>query len=305
MEILIAGYPGYIATILQRHLSQLHDVRCIGRSIDPQKKNCFKVDLLELTEVKEAIRPFSPDWIINAANTKNLYEPMTGNSDVTSEAAISSNILEQITLYSPNTKYLHISSRHEYGVPTRLPVGEDTPISPQSDYGQMKANASRQVIELAHQHHLTAVILRLSNVFGWPDEAISPHFSSASAINSMIYTASLGQDLQVFRPGDQFRDYLYLTDFQELIARVLEGTVSGAVDFFNVGSGIGISMKNMATIIAEQAGVRVQMCDWPAEAKMLETGSYVSDISHAHRTYGWQPKLKFKEVMPLLLHANS
>ena len=59
---------------------------------------------------------------------------------------------------------------------------------------------------------------------------------------------------------------------------------------YNVGSGTGTRMIDMARAIVENAGGgSIEHVEWPALASQIETGDFVADISRAKRELDWQP----------------
>jgi UDP-glucose 4-epimerase len=65
---------------------------------------------------------------------------------------------------------------------------------------------------------------------------------------------------------------------------------------FNVGSGIGISIKQVVEIIAECIlTTKFSFKEWPKIDEKIETGNYISDINLLKKEIGWQPTTSVEE----------
>jgi UDP-glucose 4-epimerase len=304
MKIILIGFPGYIASSINEKLSKSHQLIVFGKSAPQTPPLSYRSNFKEKTLFSEVLRSFQPDWVIDSAGITNLYqrEPLKNSqqSDITTHR----NILEAISNSSPQTKYLYFSSRQEYGIPTKIPVKENEKIKPISKYGSEKALISQMIKEMSHKLSLHSTVLRLSNLYGWPKNRISSKYSSSSAVNSMIFSAYMGSDLKVYSPGEQLRDYLHIEDLSALIEKILEKDTSSFFRTFNVGSGKGISIANMASIIAARFKKKTLLCEWPPHVKEVETGSYVSDISLVKKQFDWKPTIPFNLGIDLIYNSH-
>jgi len=64
---------------------------------------------------------------------------------------------------------------------------------------------------------------------------------------------------------------------------------------FNIGSGVGVSIWQAASAIADLTGARVESVPWPDGYIEVETGDYVTGIAKAQRDLGFRPKRSFLE----------
>ena len=61
---------------------------------------------------------------------------------------------------------------------------------------------------------------------------------------------------------------------------------------YNVGSGVGTPLVDMARSIGAMAGgTAVEMVAWPSLAEQIETGDFVADITRIRRELGWEPRV--------------
>ena len=65
---------------------------------------------------------------------------------------------------------------------------------------------------------------------------------------------------------------------------------------YNVASGTGTAMADLAALVIELAGAgQVAHVEWPPLAAQIETGDFVADIARIHREIGWAPRVALRE----------
>jgi nucleoside-diphosphate-sugar epimerase len=114
-------------------------------------------------------------------------------------------------------------------------------------------------------------------------------------INRLIHLALDDQPLTLYGDGAQQRDYVFVDD---VVAALMTLGVDERSDgrVYNVGSGIGTRMLDVARTIVEIAGGgRIQHVPWPALAEQIETGDFVADISRIRDELGWRPTVGLRD----------
>lgn len=125
-----------------------------------------------------------------------------------------------------------------------LPVDEKHPMVLQSAYGLSKALGERYCLDLAESLKMSAVSLRFARVYGYGE---NPGFVLTNFINRAIK----GLPLAVYGAGKGVRDLLYVKDAVKAIVLALQSNVQG---IFNIGSGKGVSIRELAESIAAVFG---------------------------------------------------
>jgi nucleoside-diphosphate-sugar epimerase len=65
---------------------------------------------------------------------------------------------------------------------------------------------------------------------------------------------------------------------------------------YNVGSGVGTRLVDMARAIAAIVGRgQIEFLPWPQLAELIETGDFVADVSKIRRDAGWEPRVDLTE----------
>ena len=67
-------------------------------------------------------------------------------------------------------------------------------------------------------------------------------------------------------------------------------------NIYNVGTGVGTSIADMAkAITAAAGGGRLEFVAWPPLAEQIETGDFVADITRIREDLGWRPAVPLDE----------
>jgi nucleoside-diphosphate-sugar epimerase len=107
----------------------------------------------------------------------------------------------------------------------------------------------------------------------------------------MIHLALNDDTITVYGDGMQRRDYIYIDDVVAALV-VLGGSERSSGRVYNVGSGVGTRLIDMAeTIVRIAGGGRIEHAPWPPVAEQIETGDFVADISRIDRELGWRPRV--------------
>ena len=220
------------------------------------------------------------------------------NSNIHAHESFEVNVLAYLQFLNlvrfklPNAHLIFSSSRLEYGKPVYLPVDEQHPIQPLSLYGIHKHLISDYCQFLFRVHQFPTTVIRTSNPYG-PHKFRRNH--SYNVINYFVDLALKNKEIKLFGGGRQQRDYLYIDDLVEAFLAIEQNPKSFG-KIYNVGSGKGITLNQISTVIVSQAGKGIiKILPWPDEYKQVETGDYISDISKITKEIKWKPKTSLSE----------
>ncbi|MBK5295219.1 MAG: NAD-dependent epimerase/dehydratase family protein [Acidobacteriia bacterium] len=173
------------------------------------------------------------------------------------------------------------SSREVYGEPKAMPVSETTPLEPKNAYGASKL-AGEVYCRAFAARGLHAVVLRLANVYGSRDQG--------RVIPVFIDNAIQGKPL-ILNGGDQILDFIHVDTVTEVLCKACFGVYLS--EPVNIGSGIGITIKDVAQLILNLAGsFGATVC---RHSNPLEVGRFVADTTRLCSHFGVSPP---KERMP-------
>ncbi|MDR0560912.1 MAG: UDP-glucose 4-epimerase GalE [Prevotellaceae bacterium] len=183
------------------------------------------------------------------------------------------NILELMSKYNcPNLVFS--SSCTVYGQPDKLPVTEDAPVkAATSPYGNTKQIAEEIIRDAIHaDKNLKSIALRYFNPVGaHPSAAIGelPNGIPNNLIPFVTQTAiGIRSRLRVFGSdyntpdGSAIRDYIYVSDLAKAhviaVERLLENRNRKGLEFFNLGTGRGLSVLEVLNEFEKATGVKVE-----------------------------------------------
>ena len=201
-------------------------------------------------------------------------------------------LLEAVREHNPAAKVVFLGSRLQYGRPANVPVSEETNGEPLCLHAVHKQTVEQYFRLYGRLFQLSFVIARLTNPYG-PGQ---PRGRTAyGVINRMIHLALAGETLPIYGDGMQQRDYLHVDDVTSALLRLATSTrAEGQV--FNVGSGTGTRMIDLARTIVELAGSgRIEQVPWPPLAERIETGDFIADISRIRDEVGWTPTVTLRD----------
>jgi UDP-glucose 4-epimerase len=168
-----------------------------------------------------------------------------------------------------------------YGEPEHLPVSERVGVDPHSPYAASKVCGEIYLGTYRHLYGLESTALALSNVYGPRQD---PH--GEAGVVAIFCDALLdGGQGKIFGDGSAVRDYVYVDDVVDAFVRASGD--AGNSRRFNIGTGVGTSVRELHTAIASAAGVS----DDPvfADARLGELQAITLDVSSARHGIGWEP----------------
>ena len=220
------------------------------------------------------------------------------------------NILEAMKEFSIKN-LVFSSSCTVYGQPEKLPVTENSPIQPAlSPYGntkQINEEIIRDFINVNPELH--AIALRYFNPVGaHPSSLIGelPIGVPANLIPFITQTAAgIRECLSVFGndydtpDGTPIRDYIDIIDLANAhiaaINRMEEGKQKKNLEFFNIGTGNGLSVLELIKAFEEATGVKLNYKIVGRRQGDIE--KVWADTSFANQELGWKAVVPLKETM--------
>jgi dTDP-glucose 4,6-dehydratase len=145
-------------------------------------------------------------------------------------------------------RFVHVSSSEVYGSALVDPMPEEHALNPCTPYAAAKCAADRLIHAFVATYGLPAVIVRPFNNYG-------PGQHLEKLVPRFITSALRGDRLTVHGDGTAARDWLYVDDTCDAIARILAAplaAVRGGV--FNVGTGVATDVLTLAREIVRLTG---------------------------------------------------
>jgi UDP-glucose 4-epimerase len=189
--------------------------------------------------------------------------------------------LEAVTL-APTIQLTVISSGGTvYGRPQILPINEEHPTTPISNYGVVKLAAEKFVTSYAATKGLRARILRCSNAFG----ERQPTHRDQGVIGTFLRQHREGQPVVLYGDGSILRDYVYVDDVA--LAALALAALPVEPRIVNVGSGRGHSLLEIIDAIERLSGKAVRIERRPP--RQFDLPEIVLDISRLQALIEYEP----------------
>jgi UDP-glucose-4-epimerase GalE len=185
-----------------------------------------------------------------------------------------------------------------YGNPVQIPITEDHPQQPVNPYGESKRMVERLLYWWGCIHGLRWAALRYFNAAGAdPQGELGENHAPETHLIPLAISAAMGQSkaLQIYGTdydtpdGTAIRDYLHVTDLAvaHLAAlRYLEG--GGASTAFNLGTGLGHSVREVTSMVERVSGRQVPVRESGRRAG--DPACLIADAAKARELLHWLPE---------------
>jgi len=158
------------------------------------------------------------------------------------------------TVYSPGQRSHAQFERGEWDFAGSTPLPSEasrTWPAPTSVYGATKLAQEHIISAWAGSHDAALTILRFQNVYG-PGQSLINSYTGIVSLFSQW--AAAGKSIPVYEDGRITRDFVYIADVAASLASVVDAAPLAPVSRFDVGSGVGTTILELAAHIAEYHG---------------------------------------------------
>ena len=237
----------------------------------------------------------------------------TGNTTALS----TTRLLEAIRHDSSNTRFYQASSSEMFGKVKETPQKETTPFYPRSPYGVAKLYAYWMTINYRESYNIYA-----SNgiLFNHESPRRGENFVTRKITNSLVkikrgemeklylgnlnakrdwgYAKDYVEGMWLMLQQDKPDDYILATNETHSVREFVEETCI-SLDFDLIWEGEGLNEKGIDKKTGEIIIKIDSMYFRPAEVDLL-----IGDYSKAKKNLNWEPKVKFKELVKIMIEAE-
>lgn len=302
-KTLILGGLGFIGSNLARLLVEAGaEVTLVDNFLPDHGANWFNLDGIQqqvrvhLADIRsaEALNQLvqHQQVIFNLAaqtsHSDSMRDPLL-DLDINGRGNLT--FLEACRRYNPQARIVFVGTRAFYGTPRQLPVDEDAALSPQDVYAVDRLAAEQHHLVYHLHYDLAVTSLRLGNLYGPRGQMQHPRYN---VLNYFIRMALEQRRIQIYGPGQQRRDYIYVVDACEALLKAGLSQQTGRV--YNIGAGQAYGFAELVQKIIQLTGQGdYAHVDWPQGAKAFDVGDFVYDISRARQELDWQPQTSIEE----------
>ena len=194
-------------------------------------------------------------------------------------------------------KLVFSSTCATYGIPTSVPIREDSPQHPINPYGRTKLMVEQMLGDFQAAHGLNAIALRYFNAAGAdPEGETGERHDPETHLIPLALDAVAGTGPALTVNGDDYdtpdgtcvRDYIHVTDLADAHVRAMSRLLGGgSSDRINLGTGTGSSIREVLEAVSRIAGRGVPHSFGPRRPG--DPPVLVADPSRAGKVLGWTP----------------
>jgi UDP-glucose-4-epimerase GalE len=311
--VLVAGGAGYVGShavkalaaagydvVVYDNLSNGHEeaVSRIATAFPSRKVTLVKADVQDTAAVRDALKSSGAAAVMHFAARLSVGES-TREPLGYYRANVAGTLSVMQAMADAGVKaFVFSSTAATFGTPLTTPIDESHPQRPINAYGETKLAVERALPHIEHAVGIRSVTLRYFNAAGAdPDGLIGEdHRPEEHLIPLTIAAARGGKALTLYGgdwdtpDGTCVRDYVHVSDLADAhLASLRRLEQGGASDSFNLGSGTGMSVKQVVEAVAQVAGRPVPHTVGPRRPG--DPARLVASNTRARRELDWNPRL--------------
>lgn len=296
MKFAVTGGAGFVGSYLVKKLiNEDHDVIVIDNLYRGNLKNLKevsdkiqfqKVDIRDFDSMKNIIK--NTDGVFHEAALTDVQESFTKQDEYTDVNVKGTENVFRIAKEF-GTKVVYASSSSVYGNPEKTPITEDSKRAPINPYGNTKLE-DEYLAEKYTKDGVSIIGLRYFNIYG-----IGQTGSYAGVITKFINNLKEKKPPIIFGNGEQKRDFIFVEDIAKANAAAMKSSVKSG--FFNVGTGMTASIKQLAEQMIVLAGMKLE----PKYEKPLAGDIFTSqaDTSLTKKLLNWEYQTKLNDGLKI------
>lgn len=290
-KIYVAGHRGMVGSAIVRELERLGFVNVVG-------KTSAELDLRNQQEVNQFYIEEKPDVVIDAAarvggilaNNNYPYQFLMENMQ------IQNNLIDG-ALQNGVEKFIFLGSSCIYPKLAPQPLKEDylltDSLEPTNEwYAIAKISGVKACEAIRKQFGKDYVSLMPTNLYGYYDNFDLQTSHVLPAMIRKFHEAKLNNhtDVTLWGSGTPMREFLFVDDLAKATIFALDNTLPDHL--YNVGTGVDITIKNLAETIQKITGHRGQII-WDS-SKPDGTPRKLMDVSKMNQL-GWKHEVDLED----------
>ncbi|MGH2468383.1 MAG: NAD-dependent epimerase/dehydratase family protein [Candidatus Limnocylindrales bacterium] len=293
-RVLVTGGAGFVGGAVARRLVEygarvtiLDDLFTGQRETVPEAATFVAGSVTDETLVRELVADAAIVFHLAARNiiasTKNPRDDFATNIGGTLNVLLAARD-------SRPERVVYTSSTSIYGNPRTVPINEDDSFLLLSPYAVSKLAGENYCSAFYESYSLAVASVRYSNIYGPGQRPDNPY---CGVVSKFLTAAFDGSPLSIHGDGEQERDFTYIDD-------AVDATLLAAIhpraegDVFNVGTGIGTSVNDLAAFIGEAVGVPIAV-EHIDRRDIDNIRRRVVNIEKARRMLRWSPQITIRQ----------
>ncbi len=305
MSVLVLGGAGYIGSHTVRALIEAGEEVVVAdnlltgfRAAVHPKAKFYEADIRDRRAMDALFEAEKIDGVIHFAASSQVGESMRDPLKYYENNLWGTTSLLQSMISHEVKTIVFSSTAATYGEPKRVPILESDPTEPTNCYGETKLAMEKEMRWTALAHGLRFVALRYFNACGAsPDGAIGEAHNPETHLIPLILQVPNGKRSAISVFGDDYptkdgtcvRDYIHVADLAQAHILAMRYLLSGGEsDVFNLGNGVGFTVKEVVEVARKVTGHPI-----PTEISPRRTGDpaqLVASSQKARKILGWDPQ---------------
>ena len=296
---------GYEVHGLYRRSSSFNTSRLTGIWQDPHEPEPHLLgrfgDLADGVSLVKMLYEVQPDEIYHLGAQSHVrvsFDIPEYTADVTALGTM--RILEAIRESGTKTRFYQASSSEMFGKVHEVPQRESTPFHPRSPYAVSKVFAYWATVNYRESYHLFACN---GILFNHESPRRGETFVTRKITRAIAHIKAGLQKKLYLGNLDAKRDWGYAKEYVEAMWLMLQ---QEQPDDYIIATGEAHSVREFCEEAFNYVGL-----DWekyievdPRYFRPAEVDLLMGDASKAKRILGWEPKIKFKELVHLMVDAD-
>ena len=308
-KIYIAGHGGMVGSAIKRALIK----KGYSNLLCPSRKD---LNLLDFLAVDNWFKDNNPDVVIfAAAKVGGIFANSKYTGDfILENLKMQNNVIENSLKYKVK-RFLFLGSSCIYPKLAKQPLKEDYLLTgpleiTNESYAIAKIAGIKMCTALKNQYGFDAICLMPTNLYGKGDNYHPENSHVLPALINKFYNAKIKDSKKVvcWGSGTPKREFLFVDDLAEASVFILENiSIKNEILYdldnnfrgiLNVGSGIDISIKELATLISSIIGYEGEII-WDS-TKPDGTPRKLLDTTKLNKM-GWSSKTSLEEGIRLTI----
>ncbi len=304
MKILVLGGAGYIGShTVYELIDKGEDVVIIDNletgyleAVHPEAR-FYQGDLRDREFLDQVLDQEEIDAVIHFAANSLVGESMTNPLKYYDNNLCGTKVLLEALVSHGIDKIVFSSTAATYGEPEKTPILETDRTEPTNAYGETKLSMEKMFKWTGNAHGIKYVSLRYFNACGAHKSGkIGEAHRPETHLIPLILQVPNGQREFISIFGDDYktkdgtcvRDYIHVTDLAQAHILAVQYLMKGnESDIFNLGNGIGFTVKEVIDVARNVTGKPI-----PAVIESRRSGdpaTLIASSEKAKKILGWNP----------------
>lgn len=299
-NILITGGAGNIGSFIVDQCLELdHQVvvvdnfyngkyRNIAGHLENHRIDLETIDIGSWEMVRYVFEKYRPEYVSHQASLMIMDSNKFPHKSIETNITGTFNIIQACIEFAVK-KLVYGSSASVYGNPRSVPVTEDHPFDNQTLYGATKIAKEALMTSWALSHDLPFVGFRYFNIYS-ERQGLGAFYTQV--FQKWIHAIHEGREITMFGDGEQTLDLVHSSDAARAnILALLNDKVRD--EFFNVGTGIETSLKQLLSLIEKYLGKKARVKHIDADPHLVKRRC--ASIDKIKGMLNFEPKIMIEE----------